>query len=176
MRNSKLHIVYKNIDDLIPYVNNPKQHSEEQIKKIASSIIEFGFKVPIIIDRNNVIIAGHGRYEAAKKIGLKEVPVIIADDLTPAQVKAFRIADNKVTESDWDLESLATELTQLKEFNYDLELTGFDEEEVQSLIDDLAIDDFFEEKPHDSVSEKEDKDTTTVVCPQCGFIFEVEKK
>ena len=160
-------------------MNNPKKHPEEQIKKIASSILEFGFKVPIIVDKNYTIIAGHGRYEAAKRIGLKEVPVIVADDLSPAQVRAFRIADNKVAESDWDLETLAAELAQLKEIDYNLELTGFDEEEIQSLIDDLAIDDFFKEKPPapaDEGEEQEDKGTITVVCPQCGFVFEVEKE
>ncbi|MBO8180281.1 MAG: ParB N-terminal domain-containing protein [Archaeoglobus sp.] len=175
-----LKIEHVPLDKIIPYVNNPKKHPEEQIKKIASSILEFGFKVPIIVDKDYVIIAGHGRYEAAKRIGLKEVPVIVADDLSPAQVKAFRIADNKVAESDWDLEALAAELEQLKEIDYDLELTGFDDEEVRSLIDDLAIDDFFEEKPPAPADEEgegqEDKGTITVVCPKCGFVFEVEKE
>lgn len=173
-----LKIEYIPLDKIIPYVNNPKKHPEEQIKKIASSILEFGFKVPIIVDKDYVIIAGHGRYEAAKRIGLKEVPVIVADDLTPAQVRAFRIADNRVAESEWNLEALAAELEQLKEIDYNLELTGFNEDEVQSLIDDLAIDDFFEEKPPASTDdgEEQEEDKITVVCPKCGFTFEVEAK
>ena len=134
-----LKIEHVPLDKIIPYVNNPKKHPEEQIKKIASSILEFGFKVPIIVDKDYVIIAGHGRYEAAKRIGLKEVPVIVADDLSPAQVKAFRIADNKVAESDWDLDALAAELTQLKEIDYDLELTGYDEDEIRELIRELEV-------------------------------------
>jgi len=132
-------VEYVPLNQLIPYVNNPKKHPPEQVKKIASSIKEFGFRVPIVVDKDFVIIAGHGRYEAAKLLGLKEVPVIIADDLTPAQAKAFRIADNKVAESDWDLEALAAELAQLKEIDYDLELTGFDDEEVSELIRELEV-------------------------------------
>ncbi|MBO8181069.1 MAG: site-specific DNA-methyltransferase [Archaeoglobus sp.] len=134
-----LKIEHVPLDKIIPYVNNPKKHPEEQIKKIASSILEFGFKVPIIVDKDYVIIVGHGRYEAAKRIGLKEVPVIVADDLSPAQVKAFRIADNKVAESDWDLDALAAELAQLKEIDYDLELTGYDEDEIKELIRELEV-------------------------------------
>jgi len=173
-----LKVEYVSLDKIIPYVNNPKKHPEEQVKKIASSIREFGFKVPILVDKDYNIIAGHGRYLAAKMLGLKEVPVIVADDLTPAQVRAFRIADNKVAESDWDLEALAAELAQLKEIDYDLKLTGFDDEEIQSLIDDLAIDDFFKEKPPTPADEggEEQEDKITVTCPQCGFVFEVEKE
>ena len=85
------------IDKLIPYVNNPR-NNQDAVDKVASSIKEFGFKVPIVIDKNNVVVTGHTRLLTSKKIGLKEVPCIIADDLTDAQIKAFRIADNKVSE------------------------------------------------------------------------------
>ena len=92
------------IDKIYPYTNNPKEHPPEQINKIASSIKNFGFTVPIIIDNQNEIIAGHGRYKAAQKLELDKIPCIVRDDLNEAQVKALRLADNKVTESEWDEE------------------------------------------------------------------------
>lgn len=137
--NEMLQVKFVELDKIIPYVNNPKAHPDDQIKKIASSIKEFGFKVPIIVDKDFVIIAGHGRYYAAKLLGLDKVPVIIAEDLTPAQVKAFRIADNKVAESEWDYESLLAELEQLKDLDYDIKLTGFDEEEIERLIKSVGV-------------------------------------
>ena len=120
------------VEKLIPYVNNPKEHPENQIDKIASSIKNFGFTVPIIVDGANEVIAGHGRLMAAKKLGLTKVPCIVRDDLTEAQVRAFRIADNKVAESSWDYELLAVELEtfELEE----LELTGFDKEELSKIL------------------------------------------
>ena len=84
-----------NVDKLIPYINNPRKNNDA-VDQVASSIKNFGFKVPIVIDKDNEIITGHTRLKAAKKLGIEEVPCIIADDLTPAQIKAFRIADNKV--------------------------------------------------------------------------------
>jgi len=131
-----LEIINKQISDLVPYVNNPKQHPEKQIDKIASSIKEFGFKVPMLITEDNEIIAGHGRYEASKKLGLSSVPCIVASDLSEAEVKAFRLADNRVSESSWDEELLGTELETLDEdFSFDLELTGFDETEISNYLD-----------------------------------------
>lgn len=102
---------------------------------MAASIQEFGFKVPIIIDENNVIVAGHTRYRASQKLGLEEVPCIVSDDLTEAQVKAFRIADNKVSEfATWDEELLALELEQLSDMDFDLSFTGFEMDELESLL------------------------------------------
>ena len=86
----------RKVEELIPYVNNPRDNSAA-VDAVASSIAEFGFKVPIIVDRNSVVVTGHTRLQAAKKLGLAEVPVLMADDLSDAQVKAFRIADNKVS-------------------------------------------------------------------------------
>ena len=109
------------IEQVIPYINNPR-HNESAIDKVASSIAEFGFKVPAIIDKNNVLVTGHTRVLAAKKLGLKEIPCIVADDLTDAQIKAFRIADNKVSEyATWDEEALRIDLEQLQEMDFDLE-------------------------------------------------------
>ena len=121
-----MNIVNLSIDKLIPYINNPR-NNENAIDKVASSIKEFGFKVPIVIDKNNVIVNGHTRLLASKKLGLKEVPCVIADDLSEAQIKAFRIADNKVSEyALWDEELLKIELEQLEEMNFDLDTVNID--------------------------------------------------
>lgn len=130
-------IVWKSIDSLIPYVNNTKQHPDNQVDKIAGSIAEFGFDQPIVVDGDGIIIKGHGRLMAAKKLQLQEVPVLVRTDLTPAQVKAARIADNRVAESAWDEELLKIELLDLKQNDFDLRLTGFDDEELgRFLVED----------------------------------------
>lgn len=116
-------IINKKIDEVIPYENNPRKN-DEAVDYVAKSIKEFGFKVPIIIDKNGVIVAGHTRLKAAKKLGLKEVPTIIADDLSDDQIKAFRLADNKVGEfAEWDDELLKIELDDI---DIDMEDFGFD--------------------------------------------------
>ena len=126
-----------NIEKLKPYKNNAR-NNEKAVDKVVASIKEFGFRVPILIDNDNEIIAGHTRLLAAKKLGLKEVPTIKVDDLTPEQVKAFRIADNKTAEyADWNFELLAQELEDLKLADYDLSLTGFDMSEAEKLLDSL---------------------------------------
>lgn len=137
----KINIVYKNVDELIPYVNNPR-HNENAVNAVASSIKNFGFKQPIVIDNKNEIVAGHTRLLASKKLGLEEVPVIIADDLTKAQVKAFRLADNKVSElADWDYELLDLELEEIEveDLDFDMQEFGFevDDEFDISYIDEL---------------------------------------
>src|SRR3989304_3899366 len=114
------------IEKITPYSRNAKQHPEKQIKLIAESIKRFGFDSPIIIDKNNEIIAGHGRLEAAKLLGLTDVPVILKENLTEQEVKAYRLADNKIAESEWDMD-LAIE--ELKGLDDDLiDLTGFDKD------------------------------------------------
>ena len=111
-----MEVIEKYTDELIPYANNPR-NNDNAVDKVANSIKEFGFKVPIVIDRNNFIVAGHTRLRAAKKLGLKQVPCVVADDLTDEQVKAFRLADNKVAElATWDMDKLELELEQLEEF------------------------------------------------------------
>lgn len=121
-----MNIIKMKVEDLIPYVNNPR-NNENAVDKVASSIAEFGFKNPIIIDKNNVVINGHTRLLASKKLGLKEVPVIKADDLTEAQVKAFRITDNKTSEyAEWNEELLKLELEQLEEMDFDLDELSID--------------------------------------------------
>ena len=126
--------------DLIPYANNSRVHSEEQVNQIASSIKEFGFLNPIIIDGDNGIIAGHGRVMAANKLGIKELPCVDASHLTEAQKKAYVIADNKLAlNAEWDDSILRVEFEALKEFDFDLELTGFSLDEIEGLeIEEIA--------------------------------------
>lgn len=119
-------IIQKKIADIIPYERNPRQN-DEAVKYVMESIKEFGFKVPIVIDKDNVIVAGHTRLKAAKKLKLDEVPCIVADDLTDEQIKAFRLADNKVAEkAEWDFDLLECELDELIDF--DMSLFGFEED------------------------------------------------
>lgn len=128
-------LIELSIDEIIPYENNPRKN-DNAVDKVAESIKEFGFKVPIIIDKENIIIAGHTRYKAAKKLEIKKVPVIMAEDLTGEQVKAFRIMDNKSSEfATWDYESLLLEMESLKIEDYNLELTGFDFNEIEGIMD-----------------------------------------
>ena len=132
-----MNIVNIKTDKLIPYINNPRDNTNA-IDKVASSIQEFGFKVPIVVDKDNVVINGHTRLLASKKLGLEEVPCIIADDLSEAQIKAFRIADNKVSEySTWDMELLQIELEALCEMGIDMEITGFNEIECMEMLEDI---------------------------------------
>lgn len=129
-----LHTI-KNINDLIPYANNSRTHSDDQINQIASSIKEFGFTNPIIIDEDGGIIAGHGRVLAGKKLKLKEVPCITVSGWTEAQKKAYVIADNKLAlNAGWDESLLAVEFEALQELGFDLELTGFSADEIAALM------------------------------------------
>ncbi|OQA02276.1 MAG: ParB-like nuclease domain protein [Planctomycetes bacterium ADurb.Bin401] len=123
------------IEEVKSYENNPRDNSGA-VDSVAQSIKQFGFKVPVIVDKNNVLVAGHTRVLAAKKLGFETVPAIKADDLTEDQVKAFRIADNKLHElSSWDYELLPLELSQLQDANFDLELLGFDSDEIAKILD-----------------------------------------
>lgn len=118
-----MEIVYKKIDDLKAYGNNPR-NNQEAIKAVAASIKQFGFKIPCVIDNNNVIVCGHTRILAAKELGLDVVPCIVADDLNEEQIKAFRLADNKVSEQAlWDFEKLDNELSNI--INIDMAQFGF---------------------------------------------------
>ena len=130
-----LTIAYKKIKELIPYCNNSRTHSDEQVLQIASSIKEFGFTNPVLIDGQGGIIAGHGRIMAAQKLKMDEVPTITLSDLSEAQKKAYIIADNKLAlNSGWDDELLKIELEQLKELDFDLGLIGFSDDELALLM------------------------------------------
>jgi ParB-like chromosome segregation protein Spo0J len=128
-------------ESLIPYVNNPKKHPEEQVDKIASSIKNYGFTQPVVIDSDNEIIIGHGRIQASKKLGLDKVPVIRREDLSKAEIKALRIADNKVDSTGFENDTLLTELKEIQDLDIGVEATGFDEEELQSLEDNFEVPD-----------------------------------
>ena len=133
------------ISKIKEYKNNIKKHPEEQIKAIANSIREFGFRQPLVLDKGMEIIVGHGRFEAAKSLGMDKVPCVMADDLTDEQVKAFRIADNKTNESDWDFDLLSSEIEGLDGF--DLTDFGFNEAELLELTIDDSPEAFEEPKP-----------------------------
>ena len=148
----------KCLDEIKPYENNPR-HNDNAVDAVASSIREFGFKVPLVVDSEGVIVAGHTRYKAAQKLGLQTVPCIVADDLTDEQVKAFRLADNKVGElATWDLDALKVELDNIGEI--DLSGMGFD----LTLHDEYTepdIEDFSDSTAGGKVE--------TCRCPKCGF-------
>ena len=129
----KIEIKYLNISDIKPYKKNPRKN-DKAVAIVEKSIREFGFKNPIVLDKNNEIIVGHTRLRAAKKIGMKEVPVIFAEELTPEQVKAFRIMDNKSSEiAKWDFDLLKVEFESMQ----NLEFTGFTEAEIDKILDPI---------------------------------------
>jgi hypothetical protein len=127
-------------DSLIPYARNSRTHSEAQVAQIAGSIREFGFTNPVLIDAENGIIAGHGRIMAAQKLGLAEVPCIRLDHLTETQRRAYIIADNKLAlNSGWDEAMLGLELADLRELDFDLNLTGFDGDDIERFLNPTEI-------------------------------------
>lgn len=138
-----MEIIQKSIDELTPYEKNPRKN-ERAIEKVAASIREFGFKVPVVIDRDGVVAAGHTRLKAARLLGLDTIPCIIADDLTEEQIKAFRMADNKTAElADWDFELLDEELADItdidmSEFGFDID--ALDDEEPEAEEDETPQD------------------------------------
>lgn len=126
------------IEEIKAYENNPRRISDNAVNAVAESIKAFGFKVPVILDSENVIVTGHTRILAAKKLGLQEVPCVVADDLTPEQAKALRLADNKTGElSGWDFEKLDLELEELADFDIDMSEFGFEIGDTESYINDL---------------------------------------
>jgi ParB-like chromosome segregation protein Spo0J len=144
---NKMKIVYKKASDLIPYARNSRTHSELQVNQIASSIKEFGFRVPVLIDGDNGIIAGHGRVMAAMKLGLDEVPTVDGSDMTDVQRRMYVIADNKIAlNAGWDEEMLMLEVEDLRSIGADIELLAFDPSEITksdvdySILDDDNVD------------------------------------
>ncbi len=138
-KNEKMKITYAPTSDLIPYVNNARVHSEEQVTQIASSIKEFGFLTPIITDGENGILAGHGRVMAAKLLGLEDLPTIKTENLTEAQRKAFILADNKIGDnSSFDFELVKIEMEGLKGHDFNLDVTGFSDFELEAIGSDFS--------------------------------------
>lgn len=135
-----MNILDININEIKEYENNPR-HNENAIEPVANSIKEFGFKVPIILDKNNVIVAGHTRLKAAKRLGLDTVPCLIADDLTEEQINAFRLADNKVGEiAEWDFDKLEEELLNINSIDmsmFEFDLSEFEEKGKSETEEDI---------------------------------------
>lgn len=163
------------LKNLKPYENNPRKN-DDAVKYVAESIKEFGFKVPIVIDKNNVIVAGHTRYKAAKKLKMNEVPCIIADDLTDEQIKAFRLADNKVAEkAEWDFDLLNAELDDI--IDLDMELFGF-EDALQDDAEEAVEDEFEVELPPEPKSKLGDiyqLGNNRLMCGDSTVLEDVEK-
>lgn len=143
-----------------PYDKNPRRN-DGAVDAVAASIREFGFQQPIVVDRDGIIIAGHTRHKAARKLGLKEVPVVVADGLSPEKVKAYRLADNKVGElAGWDFSLLDRELAELDELDFDLSEFGFNPQE-----EPLDPEAFFKD------AEPSEKKAKEYKCPHCGMYF-----
>nr|DAO47756.1 MAG TPA: ParB protein [Caudoviricetes sp.] len=142
-------IVQKGLGELSPYENNPRVN-DEAVDAVAASIKEFGFKVPIVIDAQGVIVAGHTRYRAAKKLGLEAVPCIVANDLSEEQIRAFRLADNKTAElASWDEERLAQELAEIADI--DMTVFGFDEDDAD--LGDELLDNPYTTAPNSFIAQ-----------------------
>lgn len=170
-----MQIIEKRLNEITPYEKNPRKN-DSAVEYVANSIREFGFKVPLVIDNDGVIVAGHTRWKAAKKLGLKTVPCIIADDLTDEQVKAFRLADNKVAEkAEWDFDLLAGELDELIDF--DMSVFGFEEETMEEETE-VVEDDFEAEPPEEPKSKLGDiyqLGRHRLMCGDSTSVTDVEK-
>lgn len=131
-------IELRNTTDIQPYERNPRIN-DQAVDAVAASLNEFGFRQPIVVDTEGVIVCGHTRWKAAKKLGIEKVPVHVAKDLTPEQIRGYRIADNKTNElAEWDFEILPIELSQLRADGFDLESIGFDSDELAKIINGEA--------------------------------------
>ena len=158
-------VANRNLAELTPYAGNAKKHDSTQIANVAESIRQFGFVQPIVIDRDGVIVIGHCRALAAKQLGMKEVPCVCVDDLTPEQVNALRIVDNKSNESEWDFDILSDELAELDLSGFDFDF-GFDDEEQTVTSEQKEATGAVEYGTEDFSDEKFECE-----CPRCGFKF-----
>lgn len=150
-----MNIIDIKIEDLIPYENNPRIN-DNAVDYVAKSIQDFGFKVPLVIDTNNVIVAGHTRYLASLKLGLDKIPCLVANDLNTEQIKAFRLVDNKVAEySEWDMDKLQEELNNISIDMSKFDLFCFDEIDIND--EDFLLDE-----------DRKEKEKDIKVCPHCG--------
>ena len=156
------------IDRIRPYDKNPRRN-DKAVEAVANSIREYGFRQPIVVDQNGVIVVGHTRYKAALKLGLASVPVHVAADLTPQQARAYRIADNRTNETaEWDIDLLPIEIGGLRDDGADLKLLGFTDKELAEHLrefDDLNL---------DAADIDDNAPLNTVHCPKCGHEFSAE--
>ena len=167
------------VEKVVPYARNPRKNDGVPVAKVKASLKEFGFRQPIVVDAEGVIIVGHTRYQAALELGMKSVPVHVAEGLTAAQVKAYRIADNKTGDfAEWDFDMLKLEFADLQELDFGLDLTGFDDDAIDGIMGEVD--------PLDSMPELSSEDrqpfqqmTFTLHDEQAGqvkFAIEVAKK
>lgn len=169
-----LNVEYRKVEALIPYARNPRTHNDEQVAKIAASIVEYGWTNPVLVDGDNGMIAGHGRLAAAHKLGLTEVPVIELAHLSPTQKRAYVISDNRLAlDAGWDDAMLALELAELSEAGFDLALTGFEDAEIEALLaDDLGDGDDGQEQDADEPDAADDvPDTPTTPVSRSGDVW-----
>ena len=161
-----MRIEQRALDSIFPYARNPRKN-QQAIPKVKASLKEFGWRQPIVVDSDGIIIVGHTRYLAALELGLIEAPVHVAENLTPSQVKAYRLADNRTNqEAMWDDELLKLEIEDLKELDFDLKLTGFDDHE-------LLGNQYSFVEPESSTKEIDPDDYKLEHrCPRCGFEFD----
>ncbi|MHB9070207.1 MAG: ParB N-terminal domain-containing protein [Sedimentisphaerales bacterium] len=168
-------IELRDIREIYPYEKNPRIN-DQAVDAVAASLKEFGFRQPIVVDKDGVIIVGHTRYKAAQKLGLEKVPVHVAEDLTDAQIKAYRIADNQTaTIADWDYDLLPLELQELNNMDFNLELLGFDSDKLAQLLasdveEGLTDEDAVPEPPKVATTKPGDLYLLggKVKCPKCG--------
>lgn len=159
-----MEIIEKYLTEIHPYENNPRQN-DNAVEFVMNSILEFGFKIPIIIDKEGTIVCGHTRYKAAKKLKMKKVPCILADDLNEEQIKAFRLADNRVAEfSEWNLDRLDVEINELEKLDFDMTMFGFG-------FDVDYSEDVAEEDEEDEDDDNEKEEVLRCRCPKCGYRF-----
>ena len=171
------------IKSIKPYENNPRKLSDKAIETVAMSLKEYGFRQPIVVDKDRIIVVGHTRFRASKKLGFKEVPITIADNLTTEQINAYRIADNRTSEeSEWDNELLKMELKELDLKDFNLELTGFNEDQLNDLLFDekqgLTDEDEIPETPEEPITKLGDiwkLGNHRVMCGDCTDINNVDK-
>jgi len=167
-----MQIVERKIEDLIPYVNNSRTHSDAQVAQIAASIKEFGWTNPILVDGDKGIIAGHGRLLAARKLGHTQVPTIELKHLTPTQRKAYVIADNQLAlNAGWDTTLLTIELDELLKDGFALDILGFNEQEIKTIMSDVNFDAGSEEDQ----GKLDQLDPKWICCPHCGKEFDARE-
>ncbi len=156
-------VVAMAVKDLIPYANNPR-NNEQAVDTVAKSIKEFGFTNPIVVDSDNVVINGHTRLLAAEKLGLEKVPVIRKEDLTPEQVKAFRLVDNKTSElSGWDFEKLDVEIAELQAMDFDMS-------EFEFATNEITYEEALNDVPEITEDSYEEPEVAKLQCPSCGHV------
>ena len=170
------------INTIKPYENNPRKLKDSAIEKVAMSLKEYGFRQPIVVDKDRIIVVGHTRYRASKKLGFKEVPITIADNLTPEQINAYRIADNRTAEeSEWDSELLKMEIKDLEAKDFKLDLLGFNEDQLNDMLFEekqgLTDEDEVPEAPEEPISKLGDiwkLGNHRVMCGDSTFIDNID--